>query len=375
MARPAVTLILALMDAGQSESKPVLVPGAETKPSLVRRFLLPSWQQRKRALRREAWVLAIASYVALVFAYLWPQDLRNTSQTYVAVSLAAFMVRVFVFHLGLLLAVVAVVSLRTRQWRLLVVTIPLVLWTLGPAAWSYRPRTPSSVSGEAVVVASVNLLMVNKDTGPLIEEIRASDADIVLLQEYTEHWHAALRAALAEIYPYECHVCRDDSFGAAVYANRPFLNDPELDVPLGVSALPQIRAVVQLSQRPVVIYNVHLLPVSSLEYTTETRMQFADLLDRLKGESLPVILGGDFNFTETTPQATQLRKLGLAEAFDLGGRGRGATWPVTSFLRYLPGVRLDHIYLGGGLTCSDCRTGTGRGSDHRPVIARIGFSR
>jgi len=28
----------------------------------------------------------------------------------------------------------------------------------------------------------------------------------------------------------------------------------------------------------VAIYNVHLLPVSSLEYTTETRMQFADLL-------------------------------------------------------------------------------------------------
>ena len=80
---------------------------------------------------------------------------------------------------------------------------------------------------------SVNLLMVNKDTGPLTEEIRASGADIVLLQEYTEHWHAALRAALAEDYPYECHVCRDDSFGAAVYSNRPFLGEPELDVPLG----------------------------------------------------------------------------------------------------------------------------------------------
>ena len=71
------------------------------------------------------------------------------------------------------------------------------------------------------------------------------------------------------------------------------------------------------------IYNVHLLPVTSLEYTTETRMQFADLLDRIKGESLPFILAGDFNFTETTPQAAELRRLGLVDAFDLGGWGRG----------------------------------------------------
>ena len=327
-------------------------------------FCLPG--SSASALRREAWVLVIGSYIGLAFAYLWPQDFGNTSQPYVAVSLAAFMVRVLVFHLGLLLGIVAVVSLRTRQRRLLVATIPLVFWALGPAVWSYRPRTRPSVSGETVVVASVNLLMVNHSTEPLIEEIRASDADIVLLQEYTEHWHAALRAALAEVYPYECHICRDDSFGAAVYANRPFLGDPQLDVPLGVSAVPQIRVVVEISQRPVAIYNVHLLPVSSLEYTTETRMQFADLLDRIKGESLPVIVGGDFNFTEAAAQAAESRRLGLVEAFDLGGWGRGATWPVTSFFRYLPGVRLDHIYLGGGLICSDCR----RESAKAPITGR-----
>jgi len=46
----------------------------------------------------------------------------NTSQAYVAVSLVAFMVRVLVFHLGLLLAIVAAVSLRNTAsdvcWRL-----------------------------------------------------------------------------------------------------------------------------------------------------------------------------------------------------------------------------------------------------------------
>lgn len=363
------------MDDGQSESKPAGEGNYGAKTSVFRRFLFPSRKQRKRALRREAWMLVIASYVALIFAFFWPQDCRNASQGYVAVCWVAFMVRVFVFHLGLLLAIVAIVALRTGQWKLLMTAIPLVLWTLGPTVWFCRPRSRPDVSGETVTVASVNLLMVNNRTEPLIDEIRASGADIVLLQEYTELWHDALRAALAKDYPYECHVCRDDSFGMAVYSSRPFLADPEMYVPLGVSSLPQIRAVVAIGQRPVAIYNVHLLPPLGLEYTTETRAQFADLLDLLASESRPFIVAGDFNFTESAPQAAALRRLGLVEAFDQGGWGRGSTWPVNSFLRYLPGLRLDHIYLGGGLTCSDCRTGRGQGSDHRPVIAKIGFGR
>jgi endonuclease/exonuclease/phosphatase (EEP) superfamily protein YafD len=363
------------MDGEHRTSEPVVESIADAKPSFFRRLVLPSWSHRKRMLHREAWILVIGSYVALAFAYLWPQDFRNTSQLYVAVSWTAFMVRVFVFHLGLLLVIVAAVSLRTRQWRLLAAAIPLVSWTLGPTIWSYRPRTRPAIEGEVVTVISVNLLMVNKDTGPLTEEIEASGAEIVFLQEYTDNWHAALRAALGQIYPYERHVCRDDSFGAAVYSSRPFLTEPELDLPLGVSSLPQIRTVVAIGQRPVAIYNVHLLPVSGLEYTTETRVQCADLLALLAAESRPFILAGDFNFTERTPQAAAFRRSGLLDAFDQGGWGRGATWPVISVCRYLPGVRLDHIYLGGGLTCTDCRTGTGHGSDHRPVIAKIGFSR
>ncbi len=151
------------MHAGQSESKPAIEQSNEAKPSCLHRFLLPSWTHRKRMLRREAWVLVIGSYVALAFAYLWPQDFRNTSQGYVAVSLIAFMVRVFMFHLGLLLALVAVVSLRTRQWRLLASAAPLILVTLGPAAWSFRPEGRPSGSGQGITVTSGNLLMVKRD--------------------------------------------------------------------------------------------------------------------------------------------------------------------------------------------------------------------
>jgi endonuclease/exonuclease/phosphatase (EEP) superfamily protein YafD len=103
--------------------------------------------------------------------------------------------------------------------------------------------------------------------------------------------------------------------------------------------------------------------------------RFADLLDALAREKHPVIVGGDFTFTEETPNAAALGRLGLLDAHSVGGQGRGTTWPVNAFFRWIPGLRFDPLYLGGGLTCADCRTGIGEGSDHRPLLARIGFRR
>jgi len=121
------------------------------------------------------------------------------------------------------------------------------------------------------------------------------------------------------------------------------------------------------------VYNVHLLPPLGIAHMIESRSQLADLLDMLAADPLPVIVGGDFNFTETSSNARALRRQELIDSHSIAGRGRGATWPVNSFFRWLPGVRLDHVYISDGLTCTSCRTGNGFGSDHRPVVVEVGF--
>jgi endonuclease/exonuclease/phosphatase (EEP) superfamily protein YafD len=332
-----------------------------------------SWEHRKRLLRIEAWVLIIGTYMLVAFAYAWPADFRNQASVFVAVAWVASLVRTFMFHGGLILAGVAVVAACARSWRLLGATIPLLLVTLGPSFHSYWPRTENEVRGEALVVMSVNLLMVNRDTAPIIEEIEAVSPDVLLLQEYSFHWHEVLQAEIGGDYPHISYVTRDDSFGAAIYCRRPFLHEPQRHVPLGQASAAQMRAVIEFEGRQVAVYNIHLLPPWGIAYTIENRSQFADLLDLLAAEPLPTVIGGDFNFTENSPNAAALRRQGLVDAHSVGGWGRGATWPVISFFRWIPGIRLDHIYLGGGLTCTECRRGTGQGSDHRPVIARIGF--
>ncbi len=283
------------------------------------------------------------------------------------------MVRTFVFHFGLVLLPVTAVTLWGRNWRLFLATLPLLGVTLAPTLWEFRPRPTPVVEGESVTVMSVNLLMANKSTTSIIDEIQAVDPDVLLIQEYAWHWHKALQAALSSEYPYIEYVTQEDSFGAAIYARRPFEGKVEPYIPLGSAVQPQMRAVIRIADRPVAFYNIHLLPPWGLESTIEHRAQTADLLDALAEEPLPVVLGGDFNFTENSPHASALARLGLTDAHALGGWGRGTTWPVNSFFRWIPSIRLDHVYLSNSLTCIECQTGVGYGSDHRPVMARIGF--
>ena len=58
--------------------------------------------------------------------------------------------------------------------------------------------------------------------------------------------------------------------------------------------------------------------------------------------------------------------LGFAEAHGIAGSGRGSTWPVHLWLHWIPGIRIDHVFLGPGLTSTSAWTGGLTGSDHRP---------
>jgi endonuclease/exonuclease/phosphatase (EEP) superfamily protein YafD len=349
-------------------------PATPTRP-LWRRLLWPDWPARKRILRVEAWVAVIASYALLALGYLWPQGYRNESPAYVLVAWAAFLSRVLQFHVGLLLLAIALVAAFGRGRRLFLAAVPPVLFTLAPAWWAYLPRTPpANTPSPALRVMTCNLLMVNRDTGPIIAEVLAARPDVLLLQEYTAEWHEAMTAAgVGRQLPYSSFVTRDDSFGVAVYSRFPLVGEVDNRFPLGRAGVEQTRAVVRVGGRDVAVYNVHLLPPRRLDYVIDGRLQFASLLDALAAEKLPYVLAGDLNLTGDTPQHYDLLRLGARDAHDAAGRGRGATWPVNSFLRYVPGLRMDHVYTGNGLAAVACETGEGRGSDHRPVIAAVAW--
>ena len=349
-------------------------PAPESRLSFARRFLWPDWPHRKRMLYREAWLVAAAAYPLLAFAYLWPEDWRNASPGYVLGAWAAFAVRVLQFHLGLLLLAIVAMGLWRKRWRLAAVAAAPMLFTISPALWQFAPRQAEPGGTPALRVMSVNLLMVNADTEGIIGEIVTAKPDVLMLQEYTAGWHEALQKAIGAQYPHTSVVMRDDSFGIALYSRTPFTGEVDQRLPIGAAGVEQMRGEIHVGGRRVALYNIHLLPPRTLLYTTEQRRQFADLVDALKAEPLPYVICGDFNFPETTSQHTAMKSAGAREAHELAGYGRGATWPVNGPFRYiLPGIRIDHVYLSHHLGATDCKTGVGRGSDHRPVVVDVTF--
>ena len=338
----------------------------------LRSFIWPNWRQRKRLLRKEAWIVVAAAYPLLIFAWIWPQDWRNDGAATVFAGWMAFLIRTLQFHLGLLLAFIVVVALLIRSRRLALMAVAPMLFTLVPAATQFLPRpAPPTAVGKPLRVMSVNLLMANEDTDGIIDEIIAAKPDVLFLQEYTAAWHQAVQRRLGADYPYEGHIARDDSFGIAIRSRTPFATPIDDRFRLGSSGVDQQRAVIDFDGRRYALYHIHLLPPRSFDYYKDQRIQFADLMDALKAETRPYIVCGDFNFSEVTPQHRQLIAAGIGEAHSQAATGRGATWPVNGVLRYIPGIRIDHIYLSPGLWATRCETGVGRGSDHRPVVVDL----
>ncbi len=319
------------------------------------------------------WAAVLALVAVFAASALLGEDLRSTDRTYVRWRLIPFFVETFRFHIAVWFALVAVEMLRRRVRRLALAAGLLALYAGAPTLRDYLPKaTPTVRPGSELTVFNANLLAWNRTPDGILAEIRAADADIVALQEYQNYWHDVLEPALRDRYPERVFVPREDAFGIALYSRRP-LREVRTDLELGLPC-PQIRAVVDVGGRAVALYNLHLMPPMATHRAIEQRTGVADLLDCLADEPYPAIVCGDFNMTEDCHYARRLHAAGLRDSHTAIGFGRQATWPNKGWISWAPGVRIDHIYFtAAGLACTASSTGTGAGSDHRPILATIGL--
>ncbi len=159
-----------------------------------------------------------------------------------------------------------------------------------------------------------------------------------------------------------------------------------------------VRTQLQIGGMTVALYNVHLesprlglnalrvvrnkpgrLPsaVQSFENNVEARFtQVQALQEYVRQERGPVILAGDLNSPEASLVCSTLRAAGLHDAFAEGGSGYGYTYGHFLLQHRLPALnyswmRIDHIMMSSHFQTRRCWTGTGKASDHRPVIADL----
>lgn len=314
-----------------------------------------------RILRAHAWFVALvlaAFLLARVVAYdsVWPLLVANN----------------FSLHLYAPIWIVLAVALlgKNRRWPLTLVSLPVALWHLALVVPPWLPKSPPAACGPALSVISANLLGGNGTPEALAEEIFAADADLVLLQELSSEWEAALDGrGLFEGWPEGWRVVREDNFGNAILSRLPLDTTGEMDL----VGFPQTRATVTWEGREIQILNVHTLPPRTPSYAVVHREALGVLVAWVheraaRGESF--ILAGDFNAAPFGRFFTEIDDL-THDAWELAGQGFGFTWPNGKVP--LPAARLDHVIVSRDLTVTSIAVGTGAGSDHRPL--RVGVAR
>lgn len=272
----------------------------------------------------------------------------------------------FRFHLLLALGIAAVALILLRAPVRAMLAFALILPGIGGLA----PALPAATNATkleqqaAFTLVQLNLNFLNENADDAVRMIRESNADVVTLQEVSSFVWVKV-ASLFQDYPYNV-VCQYSRVGAvAVFSRLPFAseNGPRQGCVVG-EGLGWVR--VKFGDRPVTVASLHLTWPFPFGQTT----QLDRLESHLRALPRPVIVGGDFN---AAPWSHSVRRVGEATRAS-AVEGLRLTLYRPS-LNWVPGLGLpiDHVLTPPGLVTHSIRRGPNVGSDHLPVIARLGF--
>ncbi len=235
----------------------------------------------------------------------------------------------------------------------------------------------------------------NPDQAPIrleaaLEEIRAHDADIILLQE-VEHAlpggvqvqpppnYTRLQAALAGYdswFSYPKADPRELPFGVglAIFSRTPLRDRMRLDLPsppiefefLGRKTTPADRVLIgattTIAGHTVRLLNVHLLAFFMLGSSSSVHSGQRDLVAGLLAAARgPLILTGDFNVSQHQSLVAQFSDRGFSTV-----QQKEITWRRQPFV-------LDHIFYNAPLRPLAHRVVPTRASDHHALVADFEF--
>lgn len=259
---------------------------------------------------------------------------------------------------GLGVVVLALAALRRLRW--VVVLGPIALanaFALAP----YLPRH-EAVAGsprQTLKLVTANLRFRNHDSADLLAILTASEPDVVVLSEYSERWAHDL-ASLDASYPYRIEVPDPGPWGIAMFSRLPL--EEAGSFMLGVT--PAVAANLMLAGHRVHLLGVHLRSPTSREHAAERNAQLTELTALAHQSARPLIVLGDFNATQFSPNfATMVGGAGVRDA--TRGRALLPTWPV-----FLPMLRIpiDHCLVSGAFTVLETTRLPAFGSDHFALL-------
>jgi endonuclease/exonuclease/phosphatase (EEP) superfamily protein YafD len=318
--------------------------------------------------------LVLAGLIATeLFAWLLLQTLDERDRWYVRFVAISFFVRVFQLHIGVGAILLSMLLGVVRWRRSAVLSLVTALTLLTPFVRDFAPKNPPAAASRTLRLMSINLYFQNRDEAAILRSIADADPDVIVFVEVTP-WSLenVIQKHLLERYQY-VHQPPVDTVGMMLTRLPHRIGKPAENAGGSFRRQP---VVFDLGGKEIAVYAVHLVSPGHLWLVERNREQVMLLSEIAKAEKREMVIAGDCNFSQLTPNAAALHRAGMRTSHELIGFGLGNTWGPKWWpaLNWLPGVRIDHVWLSPGLTVTSSKVGLDTGSDHRPVIANIAIA-
>jgi endonuclease/exonuclease/phosphatase (EEP) superfamily protein YafD len=226
---------------------------------------------------------------------------------------------------------------------------------------------PVPPGGAPLRVAAANVLNSNPTPERVLDFVRGSGADlVVLIDARSKRWRPIL-AAIGGLYPYRVPEDWREGGQVLLFSREPVVADAV--VPPGTAPRPFLVARLATGAGTPLVVAVHPTSPSPTEAvdTRERDLELGRIADAIEGLAGPVIVAGDFN---TSPWSPRFRDLVAATGLRDAALGQGwiGTWPAWFWPALVP---IDHVLVGGPVAVASLRRGPPTGSDHYPLVVDL----
>lgn len=268
---------------------------------------------------------------------------------------------------GLLAAfALAVVFRRTMSAAGLLVVVGWQSSWLMPA---FLPVHVSAHSAETLRICVANVLTVNTQHDRILQELTATNADLLIVLELSSALDRRLRDELRFSHPHALSEPEDrGNFGIGIFSRLPLQNARVFT--LTHLPLPSLEADVEFDGQPVRIFATHPVPPMNAANFGLRNQQLKRLAERIlevrrADAGLAIIVAGDLNLTPWSPIFRNF--LTSADLVDASAsRGLTPTWYRLPYALF--GLMIDHGLHSANLGCHNRDVLPDVGSDHRPVL-------
>jgi endonuclease/exonuclease/phosphatase (EEP) superfamily protein YafD len=215
-----------------------------------------------------------------------------------------------------------------------------------------------------------NVMLENTEPERLLDVIRESEPDIVLVVETDAAWAKAF-GPLREIYPHTVEQPQDNYYGLLLFSRFPLL-DPKVEF-LVQDDIPSVHTAFELpGGDKIFLHGLHPRPPEPIRDQDSTpRDAELVIVGRAIGDESdrPTVVAGDLNDVAWSPTTELfLRLSGLLDP--RVGRGFFNSFDADkAYLRY----PLDHVFHSNHFTLTDLRRLPHIGSDHFPMLIELCF--